>query len=104
MVRPERFELPTYCSGGNRSIQLSYGRADMILHEGIRMPLIHSARASMARLTPVREFYAVTREPTRSPETTRRMLPGVFMLKMIMGIALSLQSETAVMSMTLRPR
>jgi hypothetical protein len=21
MVRPERFELPTYCSGGNRSIQ-----------------------------------------------------------------------------------
>ena len=27
LVRPERFELPTYCSGGNRSIQLSYGRA-----------------------------------------------------------------------------
>jgi hypothetical protein len=38
MVRPERFELPTYCSGGNRSIQLSYGRAVMILHEGIQMP------------------------------------------------------------------
>src|ERR1700722_14952344 len=27
MVRPEHFELPTYCSGGNRSIHLSYGRA-----------------------------------------------------------------------------
>ena len=27
MVRPERFELPTCCSGGNRSIHLSYGRA-----------------------------------------------------------------------------
>jgi hypothetical protein len=27
MVRPERFELPTYSSGGCRSIQLSYGRA-----------------------------------------------------------------------------
>jgi hypothetical protein len=26
-VRPERFELPTYSSGGCRSIQLSYGRA-----------------------------------------------------------------------------
>jgi hypothetical protein len=30
MVRPERFELPTYCSGGNRSIHLSYGRASSV--------------------------------------------------------------------------
>jgi hypothetical protein len=28
-VRPERFELPACCSGGNRSIQLSYGRTDI---------------------------------------------------------------------------
>src|SRR5260370_32828419 len=27
LVRPEKFELPTYSSGGCRSIQLSYGRA-----------------------------------------------------------------------------
>ena len=26
LVRPERFELPACCFGGNRSIQLSYGR------------------------------------------------------------------------------
>jgi hypothetical protein len=30
-VRPERFELPTCCSGGNRSIQLSYGRKPLIV-------------------------------------------------------------------------
>ena len=29
-MRPERFELPTYCSGGNRSIHLSYGRAESV--------------------------------------------------------------------------
>ena len=32
LVRPERFELPTYCSGGNRSIHLSYGRTTLSLH------------------------------------------------------------------------
>ena len=37
MVRPERFELPTCCSGGNRSIQLSYGRTGASsLHAGGR--------------------------------------------------------------------
>src|SRR3989442_6242997 len=34
LARPERFELPTYCSGGNRSIHLSYGRAELSLHPG----------------------------------------------------------------------
>jgi hypothetical protein len=34
-VRPERFELPTYCSGGNRSIHLSYGRVEISLHPGV---------------------------------------------------------------------
>jgi hypothetical protein len=34
MVRPERFELPTYSSGGCRSIQLSYGRALQVYNVG----------------------------------------------------------------------
>ena len=39
MARPERFELPTYCSGGNRSIQLSYGRdAVQLLYKGNIFP------------------------------------------------------------------
>jgi hypothetical protein len=37
-VRPERFELPAYCSGGNRSIQLSYGRARKIIHAEDDLP------------------------------------------------------------------
>jgi hypothetical protein len=35
MVRPERFELPTYCSGGNRSIHLSYGRPCSVYMGGL---------------------------------------------------------------------
>ena len=47
--------------------------------------------------------YAVTREPSFSPSMTRTMLPCSRMQKTIIGRLLSLQSETAVVSMTCRP-
>ena len=37
-MRPERFELPTCCSGGNRSIQLSYGRTGAFSLHAAGMP------------------------------------------------------------------
>ncbi len=33
MVRPARFELATSCSGGKRSIQLSYGRVQFEVYQ-----------------------------------------------------------------------
>ncbi len=46
---------------------------------------------------------AVTSDPTFSPSITRRMLPGWFMLKMIIGRLLSLHRLTAVRSITFSP-
>src|SRR6201999_1606616 len=43
---------------------------------------------------------AVTSEPTFSPQITLRILPGWFILKMIMGRLLSLHRLTAVVSIT----
>ena len=40
MVRPDRFELPTFWFVARRSIQLSYGRAKIILPCALRSPLI----------------------------------------------------------------
>ena len=43
-MRPERFELPTYCSGGNRSIHLSYGRTLQVYTGEGRIHLVLLAR------------------------------------------------------------
>jgi hypothetical protein len=54
MVRPERFELPTYCSGGNRSIHLSYGRSPI-------------APVYMGGLRSINEFERTTAEHRLQP-------------------------------------
>ncbi len=58
----------------------------------------HELRAESLKL-----LYAVTSDPTFSPITTRRIFPGRFMLKMIIGRLLSLHRLTAVRSITFRP-
>jgi hypothetical protein len=59
LVRPERFELPTYCSGGNRSIHLSYGRT--------ALPQVY-----MESLTPSMEWKRACSEATpRSVQRTK---------------------------------
>ncbi len=50
-----------------------------------------------------RSHYALTNDPIFSPSTTRRILPRWFRLKTMMGRSLSLHSEMAVESITLRP-
>jgi hypothetical protein len=55
-VRPERFELPTCCSGGNRSIQLSYGRA--------RMSTVYMGKGRSINVKIAAESNASTQNPT----------------------------------------
>jgi hypothetical protein len=50
VVRPRRFELLTYSFGGCRSIQLSYGRADISVacQGGIRSPCLTAANEQLS--------------------------------------------------------
>ena len=58
VVRPGRFERPTFCSGGKRSIQLSYGRT---LQEQFIMPKLGAASS----VAVVRSQYRPFHEPER---------------------------------------
>ena len=48
LVRPTRFELVTSCSGGKRSIQLSYGRARKTAHLLYRNPSVVLTRLGVS--------------------------------------------------------
>jgi hypothetical protein len=50
MVRPSGFEPPTFCSGGKRSIQLSYGRTSMKLAPLLYLSPISAGRLQTARV------------------------------------------------------
>src|SRR5580692_4282324 len=72
MVRPERFELPTYCSGGNRSIHLSYGRTPTTfsLHgRGEKLQLEHFVGEGQDRRAPsIRTVAAISKGSSATAE------------------------------------
>jgi len=74
----------------------------MLVSDGETTEMLRLQRRRMRREGARR--YGVTREPRGSPWMTRTMLPGVFMLKTIMGMLLSRHRETAAVSITRRFR
>jgi hypothetical protein len=74
MVRPERFELPTYSSGGCRSIQLSYGRTPVFpVYMRSFTPSIRLDRKSASGQTePDAERNSLTCGPSLSSDYDRR--------------------------------
>src|SRR5882762_8831444 len=70
LVRPERFELPTYSSGGCRSIQLSYGRAAVMQVYIVRPEWLNRREEAKLRSAwtpvPTRTFFAISLRPPPS--------------------------------------
>src|ERR1700681_269158 len=69
LVRPERFELPTYSSGGCRSIQLSYGRA-------ADSSSLHRSHGRLNVAIPVETGQAPSLRPSRKATISLRPLPS----------------------------
>ena len=74
MVRPERFELPTYCSGGNRSIHLSYGRAASVYMGGLSGSNVSPRRAIV--LGTRRENRAAVAKPSVRARSNSKLSPA----------------------------
>jgi hypothetical protein len=76
MVRPERFELPTYCSGGNRSIHLSYGRLASVYMARLGSSNVSAGRADRGSNAPWQSRPTVAEAVAAPLRPNARFLPA----------------------------